>query len=66
MQIPNWQYTGSTIITPEYIRLTPDMQSRRGAIWNTVVCRSVLQNDLSFTSVFPALNDQKLGATSTV
>nr|CAI5819486.1 unnamed protein product [Callosobruchus analis] len=35
IDIPFWQFRGSTIITPNYIRLTDDTQSKRGAIWNT-------------------------------
>lgn len=35
--IPDWDFLGSTIITNNYIRLTPDEQSKQGAIWNTVV-----------------------------
>lgn len=37
IDIPNWQFTGSTIVTPNYVRLTPDLQSKQGAIWNSVV-----------------------------
>ena len=32
-----WDFVGSTMVTNNYIRLTPDHQSRRGAIWNTIV-----------------------------
>ena len=35
--IPYWDFMGSTIITNDYIRLTPDLQSKQGAIWNVVV-----------------------------
>ncbi|VEN41898.1 unnamed protein product [Callosobruchus maculatus] len=35
IDIPFWQFRGSTIITPNYIRLTDDTQSKSGAIWNT-------------------------------
>ena len=35
----NWDFTGSTIVTNNFVRLTPDRQSMRGAIWNTVPCR---------------------------
>ncbi|XP_034948654.1 vesicular integral-membrane protein VIP36 [Chelonus insularis] len=38
MTIPYWDFTGSTIVTENYIRLTPDLQSQQGAIWNTVPC----------------------------
>lgn len=30
MDIPNWDYTGGTLITTEFIRLTPDRQTRTG------------------------------------
>jgi mannose-binding lectin 1 len=32
--IPYWTYGGSTVITDEYIRLTPAEKSRSGWIWN--------------------------------
>eukprot|EP00096_Caligus_rogercresseyi_P004868 TRINITY_DN1946_c0_g1_i1.p1 TRINITY_DN1946_c0_g1~~TRINITY_DN1946_c0_g1_i1.p1 ORF type:complete len:331 (+),score=73.94 TRINITY_DN1946_c0_g1_i1:143-1135(+) len=34
--IPNWDFTGSTMITSNYVRLTPDTQSNTGLLWNTV------------------------------
>ncbi|XP_060528717.1 vesicular integral-membrane protein VIP36 [Cylas formicarius] len=36
IDIPFWKFLGNVIITPNYIRLTPDLQSKRGAIWNSV------------------------------
>lgn len=33
--LPYWDFIGSTMVTSNYIRLTPDIQSRSGAIWNT-------------------------------
>ena len=30
MQVANWDYTGATLITNEFVRLTPDRQGRRG------------------------------------
>ena len=30
MQVANWDYTGSTLITNDFVRLTPDRQARRG------------------------------------
>ncbi|KAL1492089.1 hypothetical protein ABEB36_012582 [Hypothenemus hampei] len=36
IDIPYWQYIGSTMVTPNHIRLTPDLQSRQGAIWNSI------------------------------
>jgi mannose-binding lectin 2 len=32
----HWSFFGSTIVSDRYIRLTPDRQSRRGSLWNTV------------------------------
>jgi mannose-binding lectin 2 len=32
----NWDMYGSTVVTPEFVRLTPDRQSKRGSIWNRV------------------------------
>lgn len=37
MTIPYWDFMGSTLVTNNYIRLTSDIQSQQGAIWNTVV-----------------------------
>lgn len=37
--VPNWDFLGSTIVTTNYIRLTPDQRSKQGAIWNKVPCR---------------------------
>lgn len=36
MSIPNWDFTGTTIITSNHVRLTSDTQSQRGSIWNKV------------------------------
>lgn len=38
MTIPYWDFVGSTMVTNNYIRLTPDVQSKQGAIWNSVPC----------------------------
>ena len=37
MDIPFWEFGGSTVVTSSYVRLTPDRQSKRGVLWNTVV-----------------------------
>jgi mannose-binding lectin 2 len=34
--IPYWDFIGSTIVTNKFVRLTSDVQSLQGAIWNTV------------------------------
>ncbi|VDK42827.1 unnamed protein product [Anisakis simplex] len=36
MIIPYWDIVGSTMITDQYIRLTPDQQSRQGGLWNSM------------------------------
>lgn len=41
MDIPNWEFGGSTVVSSSYVRLTPDRQSKQGMLWNTVV-RTVL------------------------
>ncbi|KAG9330902.1 hypothetical protein JZ751_007326 [Albula glossodonta] len=33
-----WDFWGSTLLTSQYIRLTPDERSKQGSIWNTVPC----------------------------
>ena len=37
MDVPYWKFGGSTVISSNYVRLTPDRQSKKGMIWNTVV-----------------------------
>ncbi|CAH1641467.1 unnamed protein product [Spodoptera littoralis] len=38
--VPYWDFLGNTIVTSNYVRLTPDLQSKSGAIWNTVPCQT--------------------------
>lgn len=38
LTVPNWDLIGSTIITDAYVRLTPDLQGKTGALWNSVPC----------------------------
>lgn len=38
MTIPNWDIIGHTIVSSNFIRITPDQQSRHGGLWNKVVC----------------------------
>merc|ERR1719312_475687 len=38
--VPNWDFLGNTMVTSNYIRLTPDQKSKQGAIWNKVPCKS--------------------------
>lgn len=41
MDVPFWTFGGSTVITSNYVRLTPDRQSKKGILWNTSVSQSV-------------------------
>nr|XP_022343342.1 vesicular integral-membrane protein VIP36-like [Crassostrea virginica] len=34
--VPLWDFVGTTMVTNNYVRLTPDFQSRQGGIWNTM------------------------------
>ncbi|CAB1322202.1 unnamed protein product [Coregonus sp. 'balchen'] len=34
----HWDLMGNAIITTEHVRLTPDLQSRQGAVWSRVPC----------------------------
>ncbi|XP_031453986.1 vesicular integral-membrane protein VIP36 [Phasianus colchicus] len=36
--MPLWDFQGSTMVTSQYVRLTPDERSREGSIWNRVPC----------------------------
>lgn len=36
MSIPYWDFQGSTMVTANYVRLTPDQQSMQGSLWNSV------------------------------
>lgn len=36
MTVPYWDFTGSTIVTKNYVRLTSDDQSLSGSLWNQV------------------------------
>lgn len=37
LSMPFWDFLGSTVVSSNYIRLTSDLQSKSGAIWNIVV-----------------------------
>lgn len=37
MEVPFWDFSGATVVTNQYVRLTPDRQSKQGAIWNKMV-----------------------------
>ncbi|KAL6466031.1 hypothetical protein MHYP_G00261640 [Metynnis hypsauchen] len=34
----HWELSGNAMITPEHVRLTPDLQSRQGAVWSRIPC----------------------------
>uniref|UniRef100_A0A673GY51 VIP36-like protein n=1 Tax=Sinocyclocheilus rhinocerous TaxID=307959 RepID=A0A673GY51_9TELE len=37
----HWEFMGNTMIMPEHIRLTQDLQSRQGAVWSRIImCNS--------------------------
>lgn len=38
MTIPYWDFMGNTMVTNNYVRLTPDSQSKQGLLWNSVPC----------------------------
>ncbi|XP_018425228.1 PREDICTED: vesicular integral-membrane protein VIP36 [Nanorana parkeri] len=33
-----WDFMGNTILTSQYVRLTPDESSKQGSIWNRIPC----------------------------
>lgn len=41
MTIPYWDFMGSTMVTNNYVRLTPDSQSKQGQLWNSVVGNNI-------------------------
>ncbi|XP_055055161.2 lectin, mannose-binding 2-like b [Misgurnus anguillicaudatus] len=34
----HWEFMGNTMIMPDTLRLTPDLQSRQGAVWSRIPC----------------------------
>lgn len=40
LTMPFWDFMGSVIVSGNYVRLTPDLQSKSGALWNSVPCTS--------------------------
>ncbi|KAK5978550.1 L-type lectin domain-containing protein [Trichostrongylus colubriformis] len=42
MEIPFWNIQGNSVVTNELIRLTSDIQSQSGAIWNVQVNTTAL------------------------
>lgn len=37
LNMNGWDFQGNTVITDDYVRLTPDRQSKRGSIWTQKV-----------------------------
>lgn len=37
----HWDLMGTAMVTPEHVRLTPDLQSRMGAVWSRLVSFAV-------------------------
>ncbi|XP_056458524.1 lectin, mannose-binding 2-like b [Gadus chalcogrammus] len=34
----HWDLMGNAMVTPDHVRLTPDLQSRQGAVWSRIPC----------------------------
>jgi len=43
----HWEFVGHTIVTNNYVRLTADVRSSQGAIWNTAVSMVLLVHTLT-------------------
>ena len=39
--MPFWDFMGSVVVTSNYVRLTSDLQSKFGALWNSVVSNEI-------------------------
>lgn len=53
MTVPYWDFMGSTMVTNNYVRLTPDSQSKRGILWNSVVGNSIFIVLIIVDMMFP-------------
>lgn len=42
LSVPLWDFLGGTMVTNTFVRLTPDHQSRQGAIWNSKVSGGIV------------------------
>ena len=40
----HWEILGTAVASDEHIRLTPDHQSKQGAVWNANVSSSIYVN----------------------
>ncbi len=49
LTMPFWDFMGSVVVTSNYVRLTPDLQSKFGALWNSVVSNEI---NISFHKKF--------------
>lgn len=36
ISIPHWDFIGNAVVTDDYVRLTPDRQAKKGALWNQI------------------------------
>ena len=52
MDVPYWEFTGNTVVTSNYVRLTPDRQSKSGSLWNTVVRTCLRVTHLIFADLY--------------
>ncbi len=52
LTVQHWRVGGSTVVTGDYLRLTPDRQSKRGSLWNNKVAPNCKNSDFiaQFTS----------------
>lgn len=74
VNLANWDFLGHTVVTSNYIRLTPDLQSKSGALWNYSVYIScvdgqtqfIVEFGIFFLVFFAAVYDQKLGNTCNI
>lgn len=66
----HWELMGDAMVTTEQVRLTPDMQSRQGAVWSRIVSTYTFTNSCNLyyvcsflicVCVCPALSPERLG-----
>uniref|UniRef100_A0A671UQK6 Lectin, mannose-binding 2 n=1 Tax=Sparus aurata TaxID=8175 RepID=A0A671UQK6_SPAAU len=60
-----WDFSGSTLVTSSYVRLTPDERSKQGSIWNIVVRKDFEHSSLlhSDTDLFCLLMSHLISAS---
>ena len=49
MVMPYWDFIGNAVVSDDFIRLTPDRQSKRGGLWNS---RPMRRRDFEVTFQF--------------